>query len=160
VTDDDPAAIHVDQFLAHPARKVWRALTEPALFERWINMPNDIKPVVGHRFELLAQPVPAAGFAGGPVACEVLEVEPERKLSIRWGPRWTVTWRLEPEGTGTRLFLSHTGFDPDDEFERVSRRIMGGGWRSHVPRALARLLETLPDPSPFRPEAGRPPSGT
>jgi uncharacterized protein YndB with AHSA1/START domain len=96
------------------------------------------------------------------VACEVLEVEPERKLSIRWGPQWTVTWRLEPEGTGTRLFLSHEGFDPDDEFQRVSRRIMGGGWRSHVPRALARLLDSLPDPTPFpsRPKVGRPPRGT
>ncbi|SFW82578.1 SRPBCC family protein [Amycolatopsis australiensis] len=150
MTGDDPTAIHVDQFLAHPARKVWRALTEPDLLERWLNMPNDIKPVVGHRFRLLAEPVPAAGFAGGPVDCEVLEVEPERKLSIRWGPQWTVTWRLAPEGTGTRLFLSHEGFDPDDEFQRVSRRIMGGGWRSHVPRALARLLDTLADPAPLR----------
>jgi uncharacterized protein YndB with AHSA1/START domain len=150
VTDDDPAAIHVDQFLAHPARKVWRALTEPDLLERWITMPTHITPVVGPGFLRPAARGPAAGFAGGPVACEVLEVEPERKLSIRWGPRWTVTWRLEPEGTGTRLFLSHTGFDPDDEFERVSRRIMGGGWRSHVPRALARLLDALDDPAPLR----------
>jgi uncharacterized protein YndB with AHSA1/START domain len=152
VTGDDPTAIHVDQFLAHPARKVWRALTEPDLLERWLTMPNDIRPVVGHRFRLLAEPVPAAGFAGGPVACEVLEVEPERKLSIRWGPRWTVTWRLVPEGTGTRLFLTHEGFGPD---EHVSRRIMGGGWRSHVPRALARLLDALPDPAPLR-SAGDP----
>ncbi|WP_410622229.1 SRPBCC family protein [Amycolatopsis sp. cmx-8-4] len=75
----------------------------------------------------------------------MLEVEPERKLGIRWGPQWTVTWRLEPEGAGTRLFLSREGFDPDDEFQRMSRRIMGGGWRSHVPRALARLLDTLTD---------------
>ncbi|MFC3451544.1 SRPBCC family protein [Amycolatopsis speibonae] len=104
---------------------MWRALTEPQLLERWLRMPNDIKPVVGHRFELLADPVPAAGFAGGPVACEVLAVEPERLLSISWGPEWTVTWRLEPEGRGTRLFLSHEGFDPDDEFQRMSRRIMG-----------------------------------
>ncbi|WP_410643682.1 SRPBCC domain-containing protein [Amycolatopsis sp. lyj-346] len=60
---------------------MWRALTEPDLLERWITMPNDIKPVVGHRFRLPAELVPAAGFAGGPVACEVLEVEPERSAS-------------------------------------------------------------------------------
>ncbi|MEV6900573.1 SRPBCC domain-containing protein [Amycolatopsis sp. NPDC051372] len=141
---EDPTAVHVDTFLPHPARKVWRALTEPELLERWLAMPNDVKPVVGHRFELLAQPVPAAGFAGGPVQCEVLVADPERELSIKWGPKWTVTWRLVPEGTGTRLFLSHEGFDPDDEFERVSRRIMGAGWRSHVPRALERVLSALP----------------
>jgi len=143
-TEDDATAIHVDQFLAHPARKVWRALTEPDLLERWLKMPNDIKPVVGHAFVLHAEPVPAAGFAGGPVACEVLAVEPERLLSIRWGPQWTVTWRLVPEAAGTRLFLSHEGFDPGDEFQQVSRRIMGDGWRSHVPRGLARLLDALP----------------
>lgn len=108
-------------------------------------MPNDIKPVLGHWFELLADPVPAAGFAGGPVACEVLAVEPERLLSISWGPEWTVTWRLVPEGDGTRLFLSHEGFDPDDDFQRMSRRIMGGGWRTGVPKALARVLDEMPD---------------
>lgn len=120
-------------------------MTEPHLLERWLRMPNDIKPVVGHRFELLADPVPAAGFAGGPVACEVLAVEPERLLSISWGPEWTVTWRLVPEGHGTRLFLSHEGFDPDDDFQRMSRRIMGGGWRTGVPKALARVLDEMPD---------------
>ncbi|HET6710079.1 hypothetical protein [Amycolatopsis sp.] len=40
--------------------------------------------------------------------------------------------------------------DPDDELQRVSRRIMGGGRRSPVPRAPARLLDTLPDPAPLR----------
>lgn len=52
-TSEDRTAIHVDQFLAHPPRKVWRALTEPALLERWL-LPNDIKPLVGHKFHLQA----------------------------------------------------------------------------------------------------------
>lgn len=42
-------------------------------------------------------------------------------------------------GRGTRLFLEHAGFDPDDERQQLSRRIMGGGWRSHAKRALATL---------------------
>lgn len=139
---EDVTAVHVDQFLAHPPRAVWRALTEPDLLARWL-MPNDIKPVAGHRFHLHADPKPAAGFAGGPVPCEVLEVDPERLLKISWGETWTVTWRLEPEGRGTRLFVSHEGFDPDDEFEQTARRIMGGGWRSGVTTRLAALLAEL-----------------
>jgi uncharacterized protein YndB with AHSA1/START domain len=107
-------------------------------------MPNDIEPVVGHRFHFHAHPVPAAGFEGGPVPCEVLEVVPEQRLVIRFGPEWTITWRLEPEGSGTRLFLSHEGFDPDDPRQQRSREIMGGGWRMRVPRQLARVLEELP----------------
>ncbi len=140
---DDQTAVHVDQFLAHAPRTVWRALTEPELLARWL-MPNDIKPVVGHRFHLHADPQPAAGFEGGPVPCEVLEVEPEQLLKIRWGTHWTVTWRLEAEGNGTRLFLSHEGFDPDSHFEQVARKIMGSGWSSGVPRRLAEVLDGLP----------------
>ena len=142
-TAEDPTAIHVDQFLAHPPRKVWRALTEPELLARWL-LPNDIKPLVGHRFQFQTQPVPAANYGGGPVWCEVLEVDEERFLKIAWGV-WTVSWRLEAEGTGTRLFLSHEGFDPDDEQQQLSRKIMGGGWRSGVARGLERLLDELGD---------------
>ncbi|WP_199432089.1 SRPBCC family protein [Qaidamihabitans albus] len=140
---EERTAVHLDQFLAHPPRKVWRVLTEPELLARWL-MPNDIEPVVGHRFHLHADPKPAAGFAGGPVPCEVLAVEQERLLRISWGENWIVTWRLEPEGRGTRLFLSHEGFDPDDHAEQLARRIMGGGWRTGVRRRLADVLSALP----------------
>jgi uncharacterized protein YndB with AHSA1/START domain len=68
-------------------REVWRALTKPELLQRWLNMPHDIKPVAGRHFHLHAQPVPAAGFGGGPVLCEVLEVEDERRLRFSWGGR-------------------------------------------------------------------------
>ncbi|GAB3903524.1 SRPBCC domain-containing protein [Kibdelosporangium lantanae] len=129
--------IHVDQFLAHPPAKVWRTLTEPELLARWF-MPNDIKPVVGHRFHLHADPKPGVGFGGGPVPCEVLDVEPERLLRFAWGEHWTVTWRLEPEGRGTRLLLTHAGFGPDED---LIRGIMNGGWRSTVMRRLVDALE-------------------
>jgi uncharacterized protein YndB with AHSA1/START domain len=129
--------IQVDQFLAHPPGKVWRVLTDPGLLARWF-MPNDIKPVVGHRFHLVAEAGPGVGFAGGPVPCEVLEVEPQQLLKFKWGEWWTVTWRLRPEGKGTRLLLTHDGFGPD---ELRIRTIMDGGWRSGVMRRLAQELE-------------------
>ncbi|NUW39223.1 SRPBCC family protein [Nonomuraea rhodomycinica] len=144
--DDDLRSIHLDQFLAHPPAKVWRAITDPGLMARWL-MPNDFKPVVGHRFTYTTKPMEAVGF-DGIVRCEVLEVVRERLLRISWrGGRnadWTVTWRLEPEGTGTRLFLDHEGFDPDDATQQLSRRIMGSGWRSGHFRAIAAILDELP----------------
>ena len=121
-------------------REVWRAL-KPELLQRWLNMPHDIKPAVGSHFHLHAQPVPAAGFGGGPVLCEVLEVEDERLLRFGWGPQWTVT---AAGGRGTWLFISHDGFDSDDRFHLVSRKIMAGGWRSDAVRAFERLLDELP----------------
>jgi uncharacterized protein YndB with AHSA1/START domain len=145
----DLTAIHVDEFLPHPPAKVWRALTEPALIARWL-MPNDFRLEIGHRYTMRTQPIPAVRFSGV-VACEVLEFEAERMLRIRWadagradGLDSTVTWRLAPEGRGTRLFLDHEGFDPGDPGQRLSRRIMGGGWKSHIFRGMEKVLTDLP----------------
>jgi len=141
--------ILVDEFFPHPVEKVWRALTTPELMARWL-MPGDFQPRVGHRFTMRAEPIPAVGFSGL-VACEVLELSPPRLLRISWRDAeggnpldTTVTWRLEPEGRGTRLFLEHAGFDDDDPLQQLSARIMGGGWRTHVMRRLAALLADPP----------------
>ncbi|MGW2225156.1 SRPBCC family protein [Streptomyces formicae] len=74
----------------------------------------------------------------------------EEMLSVRWldpDPAnfayWTLTWTLEHEGRGTRLFLVHEGFDPDDPAQMMARKIMDGGWRSHVMRALEQVLTDL-----------------
>ncbi|MGH3319231.1 MAG: SRPBCC family protein [Streptosporangiaceae bacterium] len=139
---DDLRTIRLDEFLPHPPAKVWRALTEADLLARWL-MPNDFKPVVGHRFTFRAEPIPSADF-DGVVHCEVLALERERMLRIGWrggaGLDTTVTWRLEPEGRGTRLFLEHDGFDPDSQVQQRARRGMAGGWRSHVMRRLDAYL--------------------
>ncbi|MEU5861399.1 MULTISPECIES: SRPBCC domain-containing protein [unclassified Nonomuraea] len=141
---DDRTAIRLDEFLAHPPRKVWRALTDPELMARWL-MPNDFRLEVGHRFTFTTQPRKAVGF-DGVVHCEVLEFEEEKLLRISWSDRkqadWTVTWRLVPEGRGTRLFLDHEGFDPDDPTQQLSRRIMGGGWPRHF-TTIESLAATL-----------------
>jgi uncharacterized protein YndB with AHSA1/START domain len=138
----DARTIHVDEFLAHPPARVWRALTDPVLLAKWL-MPNDFRAVVGHRFTFLTDPRPNVGF-DGLVHCEVLAVEPERLLRISWRGGTldtTVTWTLAPEGRGTRLFLEHDGFDPDDPTQQFSRRIMDGGWRSKVMAAFRAALD-------------------
>ena len=45
---EDLRAIHVDEYLAHPPARVWRALTDPDLLATWL-MRNDFRRVVGHR---------------------------------------------------------------------------------------------------------------
>jgi uncharacterized protein YndB with AHSA1/START domain len=137
--------IEVDQFLPHPPARVWRILVDPDQMTRWL-MPNDFKPVVGHRFTFQSKPIPALHFAGT-VHCEVLAVEPERLLQITWVDRSgsgldsVVTWRLEPEGRGTRLLIEHSGFDLTSPFQQVAHRSMGGGWRSSVVSAMLKALE-------------------
>jgi uncharacterized protein YndB with AHSA1/START domain len=137
----DPQTIHADQFLAHSPARVWHALTDPDLLARWL-MPNDFKLEVGHHFTFRTAPIPKADF-DGTVRCEVLDFEAERMLLIRWvggDLDTTVTWRLVPEGHGTRLFIEHAGFDLDDEVQAFAFRNMGSGWRSNVFRSLNQVL--------------------
>ncbi|MFC4017607.1 SRPBCC domain-containing protein [Micromonospora sp. GCM10011542] len=141
----EQTTIRVDQFLPHPPAKVWRVLTDPDLIGRWL-MPTDFAPVVGHRFTFRTEPRPAQGF-DGIVHCEVLDLDPHRLLRWAWrgGPLDTVvTWTLVAEGRGTRLFLEHAGFDPDDPLQQRTAALLGGGWRSHVWRRLTQTLDAIP----------------
>jgi uncharacterized protein YndB with AHSA1/START domain len=124
------SSIECDQFIARPPAAVWRALTEPDLLAAWWAR-GDIKPVVGHRFTLDMG-------TWGAQPCEVLEVEPEKLLRFTFAQGsldTTITWRLEPEGAGTRLFLVHDGFEPDS----MSLRTMGSGWPALLRRIDASL---------------------
>lgn len=145
---DDPRVIHVDQYYPHPPEKLWRALTTPELMAQWL-MPNDFRPVIGHAFTFRGKPVAQTGFSGE-VACTVLEVSPPHTLRFSWADAaaphatpTTVSWTLQAEGKGTRLFLEHSGFDPDDPTQQLARRIMNGGWRSHVLQRFGDLLRHL-----------------
>ena len=119
--------IHLDQYYNQPPAAVWRALTTPELLARWW-AAGDVRPVVGHKFEL-----DMGNWGKQP--CEVLEVEPERLFKYRFTSDWTLTWRLEPEGNGTRLTLLHEGFDPNKPKDRFALENMSKGW----PEVLARL---------------------
>ncbi|WP_433721906.1 SRPBCC family protein [Actinoplanes sp. CA-051413] len=126
----DKTDIELDQFIAREPAAVWRALTEPELLARWW-AAGDIKPIVGHRFTMDMG-------SWGQQPCEVLEVEPERLLVYTFAEGsldTTITWRLEPEGSGTRLFLRHAGFVAGS----ISLKGMGSGW----PGLLRRIEPAL-----------------
>jgi uncharacterized protein YndB with AHSA1/START domain len=139
--------IVVEYAFSQAPAKVWRALTEPELLAGWL-MPNDIAPVVGHRFNFRTQPM---GDWNGIVDCEVLEVVPERRLVYTWKGgsaknenyghklETTVTWTLvESASGGTVLKLVHHGFHPDD----FAFKMMGQGWNSKG-AAIERVLGTM-----------------
>jgi uncharacterized protein YndB with AHSA1/START domain len=103
----------LERDLPHPQEKVWRALTEGPLLAQWM-MNNDFQPVVGHSFTFRATPMPNWN---GIVECQVLLVEPQQKLSYRWGvggaDGWIVTLTLTPTASGTQLRMEQSGFLPD-----------------------------------------------
>lgn len=132
-------SVVVEREIPYPPEKVWRALTQPHLIEEWL-MKNDFKPVAGHRFNFRADYLP-----NGALDCEVLAVEPNRKLSYSWGStsdnaafhlKSVVTWTLTPTGTGTHLRMEQTGFRPDQPQAYQGAKY---GW----PRFFANLEQVL-----------------
>lgn len=123
-TPTGPATIAVDQYVPHPPERVWRALTEPDLLARWWTS-GDIRAEVGHEFLLDME-------GWGHVPCRVLEVVVNERFVYRFTDDWTLTWRLVPEGRGTRVLLEHSGFDLDDPQQRFAFDRMGPGWRDEV----------------------------
>ena len=110
----------VEREFAHPPEKVWRALTQGPLLEEWL-MKNNFQPVVGHKFNFRAQPNP---HWNGVTDCEVLVVEPNKRLSYTWnasgdeaanGTKTIVTWTLTPTKSGVLLRMEQAGFRPEDE---------------------------------------------
>ena len=111
----EPGVIRLSQFISHPPAKVWQALTDPRLHAKWW-AAGDVKAVVGHRFTLDMG-------KWGQQPCEVIAVEPERLLSYSFAPstlNTTITWRLEPENSGTRLPLGHSGFALDSPLGKMA----------------------------------------
>ncbi|MNL12455.1 hypothetical protein D3C87_1333220 [compost metagenome] len=128
-----PAIIRLDHVYPHPPAALWKALTTPELHAKWW-AAGDVRPVVGHRFELDMG-------AWGKQPCEVLEVIPEQRLQYRFAAGMLdtiITWQLAPEGSGTRLTLIHEGFNLDSPMGRTAFEGMQPGW----PKVLARL-ETI-----------------
>lgn len=128
----DRQAIEVDQFVAAAPEKVWRLLTEPQLLRLWW-ADGDVAPIVGHEFSL-----DMPGYGRQP--CKVLEVDPPHRFVYSFTESWTLSWRLEAEGAGTRVFLSHRGFDLGDKRMSDAFGRMGPGWREVV---LPRMAEAI-----------------
>ena len=123
----------------HPVDRVWEALTSSDALAAWL-MPNDFKPVLGHRFTLRTRPAP--GF-DGIVRCEVLELDPPRRMVWSWAGGnidTTVTWTLDQTSDGgTRLRMHQVGFHGLGA--QLTRRILAGGY----PRILGQRLPAYLD---------------
>jgi len=95
-----------------PVSKVWKAISEKEQINKWFMPSEDYKPEVGNTFHM-------TGSKEGteyPHTCTITEIIPEKKLSYTWGMsaiegETLVSYELEPEGSGTKLTLTHSGWD-------------------------------------------------
>ena len=125
--------------------QVWRALTNSAALADWM-YPNDFEPRVGHHFTFNVPANPKAGFDGLIVHCEVIECAPPNRLEFSWsagGPvvDTRVSFRLEPDGDGTRLYFEHSGFDLTHPWGDRALRGAELGWA----KMLKQLLGVVAD---------------
>ncbi|NNH71557.1 SRPBCC domain-containing protein [Nocardia uniformis] len=137
----NPAAVEIGRFFPQPPDAVWRALTEPELIERWLMRSNGFAATVGTHFIFVVPTEPT-----GEIACEVLVVQPGEQLTHTWvdlrakyPARWVVDWTIKPQGRGTRLLLTQTGFDIENRRQKMARNYMERGWKT----TLLKLREVL-----------------
>lgn len=129
-TATETRSVIVEREIAQPAARIWKALTQSHLMSEWL-MNNDFKPEIGHKFTL-------RGEWGGVLACEVLDLDPERSLSYSWdhdsdNPDYAlksvVTYTLTPTASGTHLRVEQSGFRPNQ------KQAYGGahaGWKAFL----------------------------
>jgi uncharacterized protein YndB with AHSA1/START domain len=124
----------------HPPERVWRALTNSRAVAQWL-MKNDFAPRIGHKFQFRVEPKPR-GWTGI-VNCEVLEIDPPRRLAYSWcgsGIDTVVVWTLEPVAEGTKVRLEHNGFTGIRGW--MVSRMLGKGWSSKIlTKNIPALLE-------------------
>ena len=121
-------SVVIEREMPFPPEKIWRALTEGALMKEWL-MDNDFQPVPRHPFSFRATPVPNWN---GVIDCEVLTVEPHKKLSYSWnafGLGSVVVWTLTATEKGTLLRMEHSGFRPD---QQAAYKGANYGWQKFI----------------------------
>ena len=128
----------IEKELPYPPGQIWRALTEGSVIKEWL-MDNDLQPVVGHRFNFCSTPMPNWN---GVIDCEVLVVEPNKKLSYSWnsmGLESVVVWTLVATSGGTLVRMEQSGFRPDQEANYKGAKY---GWQKFI-GSLERVVAGL-----------------
>ncbi len=122
-------------------QKVWQAIATQEALSQWL-MPNDFKLELGHTFTFKAPK--QLGFDGS-VTCKVIDFEVNKRLVYTWqgGPlkkSTTVLWELSPLDNGTKLRLTHSGFEGFIG-GYIVRFILGNGWKKLLAKKLFNVLK-------------------
>ncbi|MGD9690109.1 MAG: SRPBCC domain-containing protein [Phycisphaerales bacterium] len=130
----------------HPIGDVWAAITDKHAIAEWL-MPNDFEPVKGHKFRFQTDPSWLCGDVL--TRCEVLEIDPPRRMVWSWldasptrpasGPT-RLEWSLEEIDGGTRLTLIHSGVEHMSFWKRSLMRL---GWGGMLNDSLPKILRNI-----------------
>ncbi|MEW5742294.1 MAG: DUF6265 family protein [Myxococcota bacterium] len=122
-----PADLVKDRLIPAPPAAVWKAWTTREGAVRFFAPDARIEPKSGGAFELYFAPEAPAGQRGSE-GCTVVSVEPQKRLVFTWNfppsiptlrerkAQTTVTVDLAPEGKGTRVRLTASGWKDGDDW--------------------------------------------
>lgn len=113
--------IRITEWMAAPPERVWRFLSSQAGMRRWFNADMTFEPVLGGKVYFEAH--------GGKLGGRVVALEPNRKMAFSWteyeagypeAEPLLLTLELTPEQGGTRVTLTHSGWEnlPESMRER------------------------------------------
>jgi uncharacterized protein YndB with AHSA1/START domain len=128
--------IAIEELLPRSVERVWHALTDPQIINRWLMRTDDFEARVGATFTLRDEPREGCR---GHVECQVLELSPPHRMVWSWhaaeDPAPTrLVIELEAQGQGTQMSLRHTG-DADEPTVRRTTE----GW-THKLKDLVEVL--------------------
>jgi uncharacterized protein YndB with AHSA1/START domain len=129
--------------LKAPVSRVWRALTDYREFGTWFRVKLDGPFVPGK--EAVGQ-ITHPGYEHVTWRAVVRRIEPERLFSFTWHPyavepgvdysaepQTLIEFRLEPNGDGTLLTLTESGFDSIPADRRPEAfRMNDNGWTQQM----------------------------
>jgi uncharacterized protein YndB with AHSA1/START domain len=133
--------LRFERRLAHPAEKVWKAITDPAELTHWFpqDLAGTFAPGEKLRFVFRGEPPVLDGEAIPDFTGEVLEIDPPRLLAYTWGED-ILRFTLTPEGDGCLLVFTDTVAD------RGKSARDGAGWHVCL-LALDARLDGTPGPA-------------
>ncbi len=137
-----------------PRERVWRAISDYREFGAWFRVDLESPFVSGADTR---GKITYPGYEHLTMQVQVVEVEPQRLLRFRWHPYavnpsvdyskedpTTVSLWVEPDGNGTRLTITETGFDSIPAQRREEAfRMNSGGWETQLKNIEAHLTAKI-----------------
>ena len=122
-------AVVVERTLNAPVARVWKALTDVDQMREWYFDLKEFQPEVGFEFEFVVEHEGNAYHH----LCKVTDVVPEKKIAYTWRYKGEpgdslVTFELFPDGTQTRLKVTHTGIETFPRTPAYARKNFEAGW--------------------------------
>jgi uncharacterized protein YndB with AHSA1/START domain len=145
-------AVERSIWIAAPRERVWRAITEPAQLEKWFSPGT---PWHGTGLEVGGKMFVRDPDTGAEMYTQVIErIDPPSQLVTRSAPpevAYSTTWTLREENGGTRLTITHAGYElapQDGRWASMEQNAFGFGM---MLTNLAAYVEgdSLPQPQGF-----------